>query len=69
MLDHLADSFSSQSELSDNRSTCVHNGITAIYASWCAGKGAFSYFEFAKIGSVITAANVAIYYAFIYFVL
>ena len=45
------------------------SNVIVIEAAEARGVRAFSYFEFAKIGSVITAANVAIYYAFIYFVL
>ena len=40
------------------------SNIIIIEAAEVRGIRAFSFFEFAKIGSVITAANIAIYYAF-----
>jgi len=45
------------------------SNVIVIEAAEARGVRAFSYFEFAKIGSVITAANITIYYGFIYFVL
>jgi Na+/H+ antiporter NhaD/arsenite permease-like protein len=41
------------------------SNVIVIEAAESRGVRAFSFFEFAKIGSVITAANIAIYYAFI----
>lgn len=45
------------------------SNVIVIEAAESRGVRAFSFFEFAKLGSVITAANIAIYYAFIMLVL
>ena len=45
------------------------SNVIVIEAAEARGVRAFSFFEFAKVGSVITAANIAIYYAFITLVL
>lgn len=45
------------------------SNIIVIEAAEARGVRAFSFVEFSKVGSVITAANVAVYYAFIYLVL
>ncbi|MEO9363196.1 MAG: anion transporter [Nitrososphaera sp.] len=45
------------------------SNVIVIEAAEARGVRAFSFFEFAKVGSVITAANIAIYYVFIVLVL
>ncbi|MEM3159310.1 MAG: SLC13 family permease [Nitrososphaera sp.] len=45
------------------------SNVIVIEAAETRGVRAFSFVEFSKIGSIITVANIAIYYAFIYFVL
>lgn len=41
------------------------SNVIVIEAAESRGVRAFSFFEFAKVGSLITAANIAVYYAFI----
>lgn len=41
------------------------SNVIVIEGAEARGVRAFSFFEFAKVGSIITAANIAVYYAFI----